>query len=79
MSIDVPRAQHKYIAGSRGLELQRILSETGVWVELPPFSDEHNSSVTLRGEPTHIGAALTQVYTLVSSSSLLFSHVLSGR
>ena len=65
VSIDVPHAQHKYIAGARGAALQQILAETGVSVELPPFADEHNSSVTLRGEPAHIGAALTQVYTLV--------------
>lgn len=55
VSIEVPKAQHKYIIGHRGAAINEILSLTGVSVEMPP-NDSTATSITLRGPHDKIGA-----------------------
>lgn len=66
INIDVPRAQHKYIVGSRGATLQEILRETGVSVEVPN-ANENVDNVTLRGPQERLGNALTLVLQKANS------------
>lgn len=65
VSIEVPKAQHKYIIGHRGSAINEILSLTGVSVEMP--HNDSATSITLRGPHEKIGAALTMVYEKANS------------
>ncbi|XP_055610576.1 vigilin isoform X2 [Uranotaenia lowii] len=66
VSVEVPRAQHKYIVGPKGSTIQEILAMTGVSVEMPA-SDAPNDTVTLRGPQDKLGNALTVVYQKANS------------
>lgn len=64
VSVEVKKSQHKYILGPRNSNVQEILAETGVWVEVPS-ADVPSETITLRGEGTKLGPALTLVYSKV--------------
>lgn len=66
VSIQVPKAQHKYIIGHKGSAINEILSLTGVSVEMP-HNESAATSITLRGPQDKIGAALTMVYEKANS------------
>lgn len=66
VSINVNKAQHKYIIGYRGAGIQDILAQTGVSVEVPP-TDNPVETITLRGEHDKLGPALTLVYAKANS------------
>lgn len=66
VSIEVPKAQHKYIIGHKGSAINEILSLTGVSVEMP-HNESTATSITLRGPHDKIGAALTMVYEKANS------------
>jgi len=70
----VKKAQHKYIIGTKGQNLQEILAETGVSVEVPPL-DTPSDTITLRGDADKLGLALTAVYTKVTWLSCLLPCV----
>lgn len=55
VSIEVPKAQHKYIIGHKGSAINEILSLTGVSVEMP-HNESTATSITLRGPHDKIGA-----------------------
>lgn len=57
VSIEVPKAQHKYIIGHKGSAINEILSLTGVSVEMP-HNETATTSITLRGPHDKIGAGL---------------------
>jgi len=61
VSIEVRKSQHKYIIGPKGGTIHEILDITGVSVEVPP-TEKDTETITLRGEPDKLGAALTLVY-----------------
>ena len=65
VAVEVKKSQHKYVIGTKGQNLQEILAETGVSVEVPPL-DTPSDTITLRGDATKLGLALTAVYTKVS-------------
>ncbi|XP_045491427.1 vigilin [Colias croceus] len=58
--VEVPKSQHKYVVGARGLTIQEILKETGVSVEMPP-PDSPTGTITLHGPHNKIGLALSKV------------------
>lgn len=66
VSVEVPKAQHKYVFGSRGSTIQEILRLTGVSVEMPP-SDSITDTITLRGPQETLGTALSTVYEKANS------------
>uniref|UniRef100_H2ZHB1 K Homology domain-containing protein n=1 Tax=Ciona savignyi TaxID=51511 RepID=H2ZHB1_CIOSA len=66
ISVEINKAQHKYIIGPRGQTLQDILAEASVSVELPP-ADSLSETVVLRGEPSKLGQGLTIVYAKANS------------
>ena len=66
------KSQHKYVIGPRGINLSEILEQTGVSVEVPSV-DSESDTITLRGEQTKLGIALTQVYA--KANSIVISHV----
>lgn len=66
VSVEVSKTQHKYVIGPRAVNLSEILETTGVSVEMPPLSNP-SETITLRGEPDKLGAALTLVYAKANS------------
>ncbi|XP_064194944.1 vigilin-like [Anguilla rostrata] len=66
IAVEVKKSQHKYVIGPKGNTLQEILEKTGVSVEIPP-SDSSSETIILRGEPTRLGQALTEVYAKANS------------
>lgn len=66
VGVEVPRAQHKYVIGSRGITIQEILRITGVSVEMPA-SDAPTDTIILRGPHDKLGNALATVYEKANS------------
>lgn len=66
VSVEVPKAQHKYIHGARWSTIHEILAQTGVSVELPP-ADVMTDTITLRGPQECLGQALSLVYEKANS------------
>jgi rRNA processing protein Krr1/Pno1 len=54
VSVEVPKAQHKYVIGHRGSTIAEILQTTGVSVEMPP-NDSSTDTITLRGPHDKLG------------------------
>lgn len=66
VSVEVPKAQQKYVIGSKGATIQAIFRDTGVYVEVPPM-DANTDSIMLRGPHDKMGAALAMVYEKANS------------
>ena len=66
VSVEVKKSQHRYIIGPKGVAINEILAETGVFVEMPS-NDSDSETITLRGPQEQIGLALTKVYQKANS------------
>jgi len=66
VSVEVKKTQHKYVIGPKGSQINEILSETGVFVEMPS-SESPSETITLRGPQDKLGLALTKVYEKANS------------
>lgn len=66
VSVEVAKAQHRYVIGPKGSTIQEIFQLTGVSVEMPP-SDSPVETITLRGPQNALGNALTVVYEKANS------------
>jgi len=66
ISVEVKKSQHRYVIGPRGNAINEILSETGVFVEMPPNTTD-SETITLRGPQEKLGLALTKVYEKANS------------
>jgi len=66
IQVEVKKSQHRYVIGPRGNAINEILAETGVFVEMPPNTDE-SETITLRGPQEKLGLALTKVYEKANS------------
>ncbi|XP_055915832.1 vigilin isoform X1 [Eupeodes corollae] len=66
VSVEVAKAQHRYVIGPKGSTIQEIFLLTGVSVEMPP-SDSPVETITLRGPQNALGNALTVVYEKANS------------
>merc|ERR1719361_3145453 len=66
VSVEVKKSQHKYVIGPKGSQINEILSDTGVFVEMPS-SDSTSETITLRGPQDKLGLALTKVYEKANS------------
>lgn len=66
VSVEVAKAQHRYVIGPKGSTIAEILQLTGVSVEMPP-SDSPLETITLRGPQVALGNALTTVYEKANS------------
>lgn len=64
--VEVKKSQHRYVIGPRGNAINEILAETGVFVEMPPNSED-SETITLRGPQEKLGLALTKVYEKANS------------
>ncbi|XP_005174824.1 vigilin [Musca domestica] len=66
VSVEVAKAQHRYVIGPKGSTIAEILQLTGVSVEMPPL-DSPLETITLRGPQVALGHALTVVYEKANS------------
>ena len=66
IQVEVKKSRHHYVIGPRGNAINEILAETGVFVEMPPNSDD-SETITLRGPQEKLGLALTKVYEKANS------------
>lgn len=66
VSVEVAKAQHRYVIGPKGSTIAEILQLTGVSVEMPPL-DSPLETITLRGPHVAMGNALTVVYQKANS------------
>lgn len=62
----LPKAQHRFIIGTKRSGIEEILRDTDVIVDVPAEDDE-SETITLRGLPEKLGDALSQVYAKASS------------
>lgn len=67
VSVEVPKAQHRYVIGARGSTIQEILQSTGVAVEMPASDSTNYDTITLRGPQEKLGNALSMVYEKANS------------
>lgn len=68
VSIEVKKAQHKYIIGPKGSTLNEIFEVTGVSVEMPSM-DSTLETIVLRGEPDKLANALAVLYQKAHSET----------
>lgn len=66
ISVEVGKAQHRYIIGPKRSTINEIFASTGVMVEIPP-NDQPSETVTLRGPTDALGTALNLVYEKANS------------
>jgi len=66
ISIEVKKSQHRYVIGPKGISINEILAETGVFVEMPSNATD-SETITLRGPQEKLGLALTKVYEKANS------------
>lgn len=68
VSIEVKKAQHKYIVGPKGSTLNEIFQSTGVSVEMPP-PDTPSETIVLRGQPDKLSKALSVLFEKAHSET----------
>lgn len=66
LTCKLPKAQHRFIIGTKRSGIEEILRDTDVVVEVPP-EDEESDTLTLRGPQDRLGDALALVYSKASS------------
>ena len=66
VSVDVDKKSHRHVIGPKGAGIRGIFEKHDVLVEVPP-ADSKSESITLRGEPAHLGLALNEVYLMANS------------
>lgn len=66
VSVEVSKAQHKYVIGPKWQTIGEILAKTGVSVEMPSL-DDPSETVTLRGPTDKLGQGLSMVYEKANS------------
>jgi len=66
LQVQISQSQHKLIIGNKGQVVQDIFKDYDVYVHVPK-PDSNSDTITLYGEESRLGAALTQVYTRANS------------
>ena len=61
VTVDVPRAQHRFLIGDRGDGLKTLLAETGCAVIVPPLRLEAGDNIVIRSERSKVGIGLGKV------------------
>ena len=72
VSVEVKKSQHRYVIGPKGNSINEILSETGVYVEMPS-SDSPSETITLRGPQEKLGLGKAGYLAAVSVLDIFVS------
>ena len=78
VSVEVKKSQHRYVIGPKGNSINEILSETGVYVEMPS-SDSPSETITLRGPQEKLGLGKAGYLAAVRVLEILVSVLKSLR
>jgi hypothetical protein len=66
VEFQITKTQHKFIIGKSGQTVQDIFKDHDVYV-MVPRADQNSETITLFGEESKIGGAMTQVYAKANS------------
>lgn len=66
LTAQVKKAQHRFVIGPKGSNLQEIMEKTGVVIEVPPPEND-SDTIILRGAQTQLVVALQMVYEKANS------------
>jgi len=71
VTVDVPRAQHRFLIGDRGEGIKSLLAETGCAVIVPPLLVEAGDKIVIRSERTKVGVGLGKVLERAAEMTLV--------
>lgn len=66
VEFQITKSQHRNIIGTKGQNVQDIFKNYDVYVQVPRI-EQDSETITLFGEDSNIGNALTQVYAIANS------------
>ncbi|KAF9364459.1 hypothetical protein BGX34_001439 [Mortierella sp. NVP85] len=69
MTINIPKAQHRFLVGSKGIHINEIHAATGCTIEIPPV-ESASDSIVVRGPESELVPALTLIMEKANSSQI---------
>ncbi|KAF9926224.1 hypothetical protein FBU30_004151 [Linnemannia zychae] len=69
MTINIPKRQHRFLVGTKGVHINEIHAATGCTIEIPPV-DSTSDSITVRGPEAELIPALTLIMEKANSSQV---------
>ncbi|KAF8929900.1 hypothetical protein BGZ58_008613 [Dissophora ornata] len=69
MTINIPKRQHRFLIGSKGVHINEIHAATGCTIEIPP-ADSPSDSIVVRGPESELIPALTLIMEKANSSQV---------
>jgi rRNA processing protein Krr1/Pno1 len=70
-TVDVPRAQHRFLIGDRGDGIKALFVETGCAVIVPPLREQAGDKVVIRSERSKVGPGIGKVLERASEVTLV--------
>ncbi|KAG0364310.1 hypothetical protein BGZ54_007661, partial [Gamsiella multidivaricata] len=67
MTINIPKRQHRFLVGTKGVHINEIHAATGCTIEIPPV-DSSSDSIVVRGPESELISALTLIMEKANSS-----------
>ncbi|KAF9432758.1 hypothetical protein BGZ76_010364 [Entomortierella beljakovae] len=69
MTINIPKRQHRFLVGTKGVHINEIHAATGCTIEIPPV-DSVSDSIVVRGPEKELIPALTLIMEKANSSQV---------
>ncbi|KAG0326005.1 hypothetical protein BGZ99_010299 [Dissophora globulifera] len=69
MTINIPKRQHRFLIGTKGVHIKEIHDTTGCTIEIPPV-DSSSDSIIVRGPESKLIPALTLIMEKANSSQV---------
>ncbi|KAG0196283.1 hypothetical protein BGX28_010343 [Mortierella sp. GBA30] len=69
MTINIPKRQHRFLVGPKGVHINEIHAATGCTIEIPPV-DSASDSIIVRGPESELIPALTLIMEKANSSQV---------
>ncbi|KAF9559752.1 hypothetical protein EC968_006494 [Mortierella alpina] len=69
MTINIPKRQHRFLVGPKGVHINEIHAATGCTIEIPPV-DSTSDSIIVRGPESELIPALTLIMEKANSSQV---------
>lgn len=76
-TIDVPRAQHRFLIGDRGEGIKNLFAETGCAVIVPPLRVDAGDRIQVRAERSKLGVGLVKILERAAEVTLTTVDLLS--
>ena len=67
MTINIPKRQHRFLVGTKGVHINEIHAATGCTIEIPPV-DSASDAIVVRGPESELIPALTLIMEKANSS-----------